>query len=94
MQALKNGQFYASIGPKIFSLVYENNTVSIKTSPCRKIDLVTRGRRAKAAIAPKGETLQSAQFTLQENDCYFRIRVVDNEGKTAWTQAYYLEDLQ
>ena len=93
MQALKKGEFYASIGPQIFSLVYENNTVSIKTSPCKKIDLVTRGRRAKAAIAPKGESLHSAQFSLQEDDCYFRLRVVDNEGKTAWTQAYYLEDL-
>lgn len=93
MQALQEGKFYASIGPQIFSLVYENNTVTIKTSPCRKIDLVTRGRRAKAAIAPNGETLQSAQFTLQDDDCYFRIRAVDEKGKTAWTQAYFLEDL-
>lgn len=93
MQALKNGEFYASVGPQIFSLVYENNTVFIKTSPCQKIDLVTRGRRSQAVIASDGETLHCAQFTLQETDGYFRIRVVDTAGKTAWSQAYFLEDL-
>ncbi len=92
MQALQKGDFYASTGPQIFSLTLDNNVVCIQTSPCQKIDLVTRGRRTKAAIAPIGERLTTASFALKDTDAYFRIRVTDENGKTAYTQAYFLDE--
>ena len=92
MQALQKGDFYASTGPQIFSLTLENGVVYIQTSPCQKIDLLTRGRRTKTAIAPIGKHLMDASFVLQDNDGYFRIRVTDENGKTAYTQAYFLNE--
>lgn len=88
MRALQNGDFYASSGPAIESLTQDGNTVTVRTSPCRYIHLITEGRRRRAAIAEEGKTITEATFELMENDGYFRIRTEDEHGKRAYTQAY------
>jgi len=88
MEALKNGDFYASTGPQIKSLTRDGNIVKIETSGCKKINLRTGGRRTKKVIANEGEEITSAEFELQESDVYFRIRIEDAFGKRAYTQPY------
>lgn len=91
MEALQKGDFYASQGPQIFSLVQDGNKVKIRTSACRKISLITGTRRAAAVHAQEGTPLTEAEFVLDmEKDIYFRIRVTDNSGYNAYTQAYFL----
>ena len=91
MDALQKGDFYASAGPQIFSLVQENDTVKIRTSPCRQIAIITAGRRSGVKRAENGELLTEAEFALKETDGYFRLRVTDENGYNAYTQAYFLE---
>ena len=88
MQALINGDFYASTGPEIKSLIKDGNKVIIKTSPAKSIYYVTRGRRRKAMIAPEGELLSEATFDIRDTDGYFRLKVMDEHGNCAYTQAY------
>lgn len=88
MRALINGDFYASTGPEILSLVREKDTVTIQCSPCSRISLVTGTRRGEVIAAEKGETISGATFKLRETDGYFRIRVENEWGKKAYTQAY------
>ena len=92
MTALQKGDFYASTGPQIFSLVLDNDEVEIKTSPCAKISVSTEGRRVQAVHAQQGESLTSARFKLSTVDGYFRLRVTDEHGRHAYTQAYRLDD--
>lgn len=92
MNALQKGDFYASTGPQIFSLVQNGNEITIKTSPCKRIGVVTHGRRTPTKCAPDGETLTQATFILCDNDQYFRIRVTDENGKVAYTQAYPIKE--
>lgn len=92
MSALQKGKFYASTGPQIFSLVLDNDEVEIKTSPCVKISVSTQGRRAQAVCAKEGETVTCARFKLLKSDGYFRLRVTDERGNNAYTQAYYLDE--
>ena len=92
MNALQQGDFYASTGPQIFSLVQNGNEITIKTSPCKKIGVVTHGRRAPTKNAEQGATLEGAKFTLLDSDKYFRVRVTDEYGNTAYTQAYPAEE--
>ena len=87
MQALQKGDFYASTGAEILSLTQDGDKVTIETSPCQKITLITRGRRTQTAFATT-EPLTKATFTLAENDGYFRIRVEAEDGKKAYTQTY------
>ncbi len=88
MNALVQGDFYASTGPVIKSLVRDENKVVIETSDCEKISLITFGRRRSSHIADLGKSLNRAEFELIDSDGYFRIRVEDSRGKKAYTQAY------
>ena len=85
IQALRNGDFYSSNGPEIYSLVRDGNTVTIKTSPAKRIALSTGSRRCGVLW---GDGVKEATFELQESDGYFRITVDDIYGNHAHTQAY------
>lgn len=87
MTALQNGCFYASTGPSIFSLIQEGNKVKICCSPCRSISLIPDGRNAQTI---RNENLTEAEFTLSPNSKYFRLRITDEKGNNAYTQAYYI----
>ena len=91
IEALKNGEFYASYGPEIYSVTLDGRTVTIETSPCKSVRITTRGRRAKGVYAPEGQTITKAQFQLGDMDEYFRLTAVDESGKKAFTQAYDTE---
>ncbi len=90
MNALQNGNFYASQGPEIYSITIDNGIVSVKTSEAQKISYSTAGRRTLAAY-PDGSPLTQAQFNVNGSDGYFRITVTDEYGKTALSQAYIPE---
>lgn len=90
MTELQNGNFYASQGPEIYSLVRDGEIVRIKTSPAARISLSTAGRRTKAVNAASNETVSEAEFKLRDDDGYFRITVKDTNGKYANTQAYQI----
>lgn len=88
MNALQSGNFYASSGPAIFSLTRDGDKVTVQTSACKRIQLVTATRRCGSFTAKDGETLTNAEFLLSETDGYFRIRAVDENGNIAFSQAY------
>lgn len=93
--ALFDGNFYASQGPEIYELTYEDKFVHIKCSPARKIILSTNHRGYR--IDPSNETgdklISDAVFPILDGDTYFRITVIDENGKIANTNAYQTEDL-
>ena len=93
MNALKKGDFYSSTGPEIYSLTVDGDKIRIETSPCTSIYLTNKSRRSQYALAKKGESITSAEFSLDKVDEFFRIRVVDERGKKALTQAYYKNEL-
>ena len=95
-EALKNGNFYASRGPEISELVYdtEEKTVSIRCKDAAKIVLST-GVRRQQTIYPdcQAHSLNEAAFKLSAGDIYFRISIYDEKGRTADTNAYFLDSL-
>lgn len=88
MTALQKGNFYASTGVDVYSLVRDGNEVTIRTSPCKQITLTTKGRRVSTVRAEENETICQATFALRETDGHFRIRATDEKGRSAYTQAY------
>ena len=88
--ALKNGYFYASTGPEIRSLVYQDGKVHFECSEVKKVSLITEGRR-RAILT--GE-ITSGEFTLKDTDGYFRLRLEAADGSCAYTQAYDLCELE
>ena len=94
-KALEDGSFYASEGPEIYELWYEDGQVHIKCSEADRINCNYGIRKADAWYAENGEVLTEAVFTLPDKDYnYFRLTVVDKTGKHACTNAYFEEDLK
>ncbi len=91
--ALAKGHFYASNGPRILSLYYEDGQVHIRCSPARRIIYSTAIRHRETAVAEVGKTIREASFRIRENDGYFRLTVVDRFGKRAYTNACFLDSL-
>ena len=93
--ALKNGDFYASTGAEITSLWYENGKIHVTFPSAERVILSTGTRKQKHLMAPDGDPLawNEAVFELKGEEKYVRITVFDKGGKTADTNAYFLDEL-
>ena len=92
-KALENGDFYASQGPEIYDLYWEDGTVHITCSPARRICITTGIRSSNVLWAKEGETVTQATFTVKPEAGYFRLTVFDEQGRPANTRAYFLDEL-
>ena len=89
---MEAGAFYASTGPLIHELWYENGEVHVKCDPAAKIIANYGTVRAKIALAEETEgALTEATFPIKENDVFIRITVCDAQGHNAYTNAYFTE---
>lgn len=89
-EALEQGHFYASWGPVIHELWVEDGMLHIICSPAVRI-IATTGSRSSQVTA--GEGLTEAAFRLRQEDGYIRITVVDEQGRCADTNAYFMEEI-
>ena len=92
--AMLRGDMYASQGPLIEELWYEDGRVHIKCTPAKKISLVTETRFCRVAYGKEGELLSEASFDVDAKVGYFRLTVTDAEGKNANTRAYFMDVLE
>lgn len=92
-KSLVVGQFYASEGPEIYELTFEDGNVHIECSPADRIVCNYGVRLASTILDEDGGTVTSADFHMEENYKYFRITVIGKDGKTACTNAYFADDL-
>ncbi len=90
--ALKKGHFYASMGPEIKELTYENGIITVECSPARTIELRT-DVRACQSVRPALTPSTHGEFRLYPAAKYFRIVVTDERGLTAETHAYFTDEL-
>lgn len=100
--SLKEGHFYSSEGPLIHELYLEGKILNINCSKCSNIILSTPLRRN---VNLRNKDITIAQFDLSyyfDNykealdvagiETYFRITIVDEQGKKAYTKAYFIKD--
>ena len=93
-EALINGDCYASEGPEIKSLWYEDGVVHITTSPCKKICLNTGIGRADIEIADStDDPVTEAAFKIYESDGYIRLSLTDMKGKRAYSRGYFTDEM-
>ncbi len=91
--ALLKGNFYASEGPQIHELWYEDGRVYVRCSEADRINCFRRCRGDATVMAEKGQTLTEASFKINPNYGYFRITVTDAHGRHACTNAYFPDEL-
>ena len=92
-KALENGDFYASEGPEIHELYFEDGVVHIKCSGADKIVCNYDHRCAQSVLAENDIPLTEAKFKINEKAKYFRLTVTDMRGRHACTNAYFVDTL-
>lgn len=92
IDGLLSGNFYSSMGPIINELYVEDGRVYIECSGAKRISYSTKGRRTQA-FNSEDCSLTSAVFDIKDTDEYFRIDVMDDQGRHADTQAYFINEL-
>jgi hypothetical protein len=100
--ALKNGDFYASVGPEIHEISIEDGIVRVRTSPVAFACVSTDCRQLYAKAAEDG---LATEFTFDINwyfelskantneHQYIRITLRDERGNEAYSRAYFMNEL-
>lgn len=94
IEALENGHFYASTGPEIKELYYEEGKIHLTCSEASEVSMLTLGRIGKRVAGSDGEPITEAVFDVEKDFGYVRFRVVDKCGKRAYTNAYYVDEFE
>lgn len=85
--SLLAGNFYASQGPLIDALYFEDGMLRIACPPVERILFTTGRRRSSLQTGTFGE------FRVMKEDLYVRITLIDRYGNTADTNAYFADEL-
>ncbi len=91
--ALQKGHFYASEGPLIHSLYWEDGKVCVTTSPVQAI-FITKPIRSADVRREAGKPVTDACFEVSPDDGYFFITAVGQDGTKAYTHAYFTDELR
>ena len=102
IDAMEKGDLYASCGPEIHSLTWEDGHIHITCSPAEKILLITHSRHTQLAWAKDGEALTEADFKVSgwlsklkdDEDAFLRLVVTAADGSYAVTRAYWKDELE
>ncbi len=92
IDALEKGHSYASGGPEIKELYYEDGRVHIETSDALMIVMSTGNRYTRRVRGTADAPVNSADFDARPVKGYFRITVTDKFGRKAYTNAYFPEE--
>ncbi len=89
MDALRNGEFYATTGPLINDIRFENKTKTLVIELPKANIITFFGSNERVLYST---TAASASYTLASNDLFVRAEIYDGNGrngKMALTQAYF-----
>lgn len=90
LKALENGDFYSSTGVELIDYQIDKNSVTIKINEQKwsKYRIQFIGKNGKVLL----ETIKNpALYKIRGNEGYVRARVLESNGKMAWTQPIMLK---
>lgn len=88
LAAMERGDFYASTGVELSDVVQKDRrlTINIKTQPSSKYTthFIGRGGRILKTVIEN-----PAVYSIQGNEGYVRAKVIESNGRIAWTQPFF-----
>lgn len=89
-QALREGLFYATMGPEILDLRIEGSVIVVETSPAQAIRFVANDQHGWCEGAWSRPPLTSARYQIRGNERYVRVEIIDQAGRRAWAPPVWL----
>lgn len=98
LDALRRGHFYATTGPSILDLRVvpqqgELPKLEVVCSPCSRITFHANGPWGRRFDAPAEGTLETASYAFRKEHDYLRVECRDAQGRAAWTNPVYRDDI-
>lgn len=93
ISAMEKGDMYASEGPSIYEVFYEDGKVHVECSDAARIILYFGAKSTARVFAKEGETLTSADLALESRAQYFRVAVIDEKGRIATTRGFFCDEI-
>lgn len=88
MEAMHNGSFYTSTGPEIYDFYVKGDEVHVICSPCERIFVCGDHRCYQRKL---GRHVTEFVTKLKGKEKLVRAEVMDAAGRSAYTNAIYLE---
>lgn len=85
LDAMRRGHFYSSTGPEIEYLGLERGVARVRCSPVDAIHFIAQTTHGRRVVAPSGEAITEARYTLTGQERYLRVECVRREGTRAWS---------
>jgi len=92
-KGLKNGMFYASNAPLIHEMVIEDGVLHMRCTPARHIQIVGYDRDGFDFRNADGSLIEEINWPVNTTMRYFRIVIIDEQGRRAWGQPIFVEEL-
>lgn len=89
MKALRTGAFYSTLGPEIVDINLADNKLSVQCSAAQSVVFKSECSHGRRILAPEGELLTEATYSVPENTKYVRVEVTDETGKKAWSNPFF-----
>jgi predicted metal-dependent phosphoesterase TrpH len=100
LTSLKQGLYYSSMGPQIHAIEMNGKEISISCSP---VDTITVLCGTSRTALRNGRAITEASFDLaklekgwllKKQSGWFRVVVIDNAGKRAWSNPIWWDELR
>ncbi len=92
LQAIRDGDFYSSRGPRIHSVTVDGGAIRVECSPARHIYFIGQAYYGGATHAEEGEPdLIGAEYHPDPRMGYCRIEVLDADRRHAWTNPMWIQ---
>jgi len=91
ISAMEKGEMYASTGPEIYEVSVDGEKVAVKCSNASAI-ICYDGSKSPKRLEDVSGNLNEAGFLLNDRAEYFRISVIDKNGKIASTRGFFRKE--
>ncbi len=92
IDAIKQGKFYSSNGPRIDDIRIEDGNLKVRCSPVKRIQFVVYPKRGKTVYHPDGTLIQEGNYPIKGTEKYIRIECIDEWGGIAWSNPIFMEE--
>ncbi len=95
LKALRTGAFHGTQGPRFYSIRYRGGRFSIRTSPVKRLHIISAKVGAGGIAVAKGRAgATSWQLDVMKKQLnitkYVRFEAVDAQGRTAWSNPLFV----
>ncbi len=90
LDALREGKFYFTTGPKIKDSTIKEGVAQVQCSPVKAISFLNGGGKGVKLRPASEELLTKGEYRLTGEEGYLRIECIDTEGRCAWTNPVFL----